>query len=100
MTEVDEKSFIDQMLKAVEDFNRKQAEYEHQRIIMQCEENDFVVPSVEIKEQLKKVLPEGTKIIVSKFTDCVLMVKKCVLAPCYISEDLLRIEPGETKDDV
>ena len=86
MNEVDEKSFIEQMLKVVEDFNRKQAEYEHKQIIKLCEENDFVVPSVEIKEQLEKVLPEGTKIIVSKFTDCVLMVKKCVLDPCYIQE--------------
>lgn len=94
-----EKSFIDQMIKAVEDFNRKQAEYEHQQIIKLCEENDFVVPSVEIREKLEKVLPEGTRIIVSKFVDCVLMIKKCVLDPCYISENLW-IKPGETKDDV
>lgn len=99
MTEEDEKSFIEQMKKAIDVFNREQAEYEHKQIIKLCEENDFIVPSVEIKGQLEKVLPEGTKIVVSKFTDCVLMVKKCVLDPCYIPEDLL-IEPGETKDDV
>lgn len=99
MTEVDEKSFIDQMLKAVEDFNRLQAEYEHKQLIKLCEENDFIVPSVEIREKLEKVLPKEAKIIVSRFTDCVLMVKKCVLDPWYVPENLW-IEPGETKDDV
>ena len=99
MTEVDEKSFIEQLKKAIDDFNREQAEYEHKQLIKLCEENDFIVPSVEIREKLEKVLPEGTRIIVSKFTNCVLMIKKCVLDPCYIPENLW-IEPGETKDDV
>ena len=87
MTEADKESYISQVLKAVEDFNRKEAEYEHKLIIKMCEENDFVVPSVEIREKLEKVLPEGTRIIVSKLTDCVLMVKKCVFDPYYIVSD-------------
>ena len=97
MNEADEKSCVDQVMKAVEGINREQAEYEHKQIIKLCEENDFIVPSVEIREKLEKILPKGTKIIVSKFTDCVLMVKKCVLDPCYIISDF-KIE--ETKDDV
>jgi hypothetical protein len=96
MTEVDEKSFIEQLKKAIDDFNRMQAEYEHKQLIKLCEENDFIVPSVEIREQLEKVLPEGARIIVSKFTDCVLMIKKCVLDSCYIVSDF-KIE--ETKDE-
>lgn len=99
MTEAGKESYISQVLKAVEDFNRKQAEYEHKQIIKLCKENDFIVPSVEIREQLEKVLPKEAKIIVSRFTDCVLMVKKCVLDPCYVPENLW-IEPGETKDDM
>jgi hypothetical protein len=99
MTEADKESYISQVLKAVEDFNRKQAEYEHKQIIKLCEENDFIVPSVEIREQLEKVLPKGTRIIVSKFTDCGLIIKKCVFDPCYIPPDL-KIEIEETKDDV
>ncbi len=87
MTEVDEKSFIDQMLKEVEDFNRKQAEYEHKQLIKLCEENDFVVPSEEVRKQLEKVLPEGTNIIVSKIlSDCILIVKKVALNPFITTE--------------
>ena len=83
MTEVDEKSFIEQMTKAIDDFNRKQAEYEHKQLIKLCEENDFIVPSEEVRKQLEGVLPEGTKIIVSKVLreGCVLMVKKVALNP-------------------
>lgn len=99
MTEANKESYISQVLKAVEDFERKQVEYEHEQIIKLCEENDFFVPSVEIREKLEKILPKGTKIIVSRFTDCVLMVKKCVLDPWHVPENLW-IEPGETKDDM
>lgn len=82
MTEVDEKSFMEQMTKAIDDFNRKQAEYEHEQLIRLCEENDFIVPSEEVRKQLEEVLPEGTNIIVSKIlSDCILMVKKVALNP-------------------
>lgn len=82
MAEVDKKSLIEQMTKAIDDFNRQQAEYEHKQLIRLCEENDFVVPSEEVRKQLEKVLPEGTNIIVSKIlSGCILMVKKVALNP-------------------
>ena len=84
MTDEDKNTFIEQMVKAIEDFNRKQAEYEHQQIIKMCLENDFIVPTAEVKEQLEKVLPKETQIFVSNFTSDVLMVKKCVLNPCHV----------------
>ena len=62
MTEVDEKSFIEQMKKAIDDMNRQQAEYEHKQLIRLCEENDFIVPNEEVRKQLEGVLPEGTMI--------------------------------------
>ena len=87
MSKVDEKSFIEQMVKAVEDINRKQAEYEREQLIRLCEENDFIVPSEEVRKQLEEVLPEGTKIIVDKILrDCILMVKKIALNPFITTE--------------
>lgn len=87
MTEVDEKSFIDRMIKEIDDFNQKQAEYEHEQLIRMCEENDFIVPSEDVRKQLEKVLPEGTNIIVSKIlSDCILMVKKVALNPFITTE--------------
>ncbi len=87
MTEVDEKSFIERMTKAIDDFNRKQAEYEHKQLIRLCEENDFIVPSEEVRKRLEEVLPEGTKIIVSKIlSDQILMVKKVALNPFITTE--------------
>ena len=78
MTEADEKSFIDRMIKEIDDLNRKQAEYEHEQLIRMCEENDFIVSSEEVRKHLEEFLPEGTKIIVSKVLNehVVLMVKK------------------------
>jgi hypothetical protein len=83
MTEVDDKSFIEQMKKAIDDMNRKQAEYEHEQLIRLCEENDFIVPNEEVRKHLEEVLPEGTKIIVSKVINehVILMVKKVALNP-------------------
>lgn len=88
MTEVDEKSFIDRMIKEIDDFNRKQAEYEHEQLIRLCEENDFIVSSEEARKHLEEFLPEGTKIIVSKVIRdcCVLMVKKVALNPFITME--------------
>lgn len=82
MTEADKESYISQVLKAVEDFNREQAEYEHKQIIKLCEENDFIVPSEEVREQLEKVLPEA-RIVVSKLTNDILMIKKAALEIPY-----------------
>lgn len=95
MTEEDKKTIVEQMAKAIEDFNRKQAEYEHQLIIKACSENNFIVPSVEVKETLEKFLPEGTRIIVSHFTTDVLMIKKCVLEFPYIDPQSIKIEVDE-----
>ena len=83
MTEVDEKSFIDRMIKEIDAFNRKQAEYEHKQLIRMCEENDFIVSSEEVRKRLEEFLPEGTNIIVSKVINehVVLMVKKVALNP-------------------
>ena len=87
MTEVDEKSFIDRMIKEIDDFNRKLAEYEHKQLIRLCEENDFVVPSEEVRKQLEEILPEGTKIMVDKIlSDCILVVKKVALNPFITTE--------------
>lgn len=88
MTEADEKSFIDRMIKEIDDLNRKQAEYEHEQLIRMCEENDFIVSSEEVRKRLEEFLPEGTKIIVSKVLRdcCVLMVKKVALNPFITME--------------
>lgn len=95
MTEVDEKSFMEQMTKAIDDFNRKQAEYEHEQLIRLCEENDFIVPSEEVRKHLEEILPEGTKIIVSKIlSNQILVVKKVALNPFIAPEITL----GEGKE--
>lgn len=87
MTEADEKSFIEQMKKAIDDFKRMQDKYEHEQLIRLCEENDFIVPSEEVRKHLEEVLPEGTKIIVSKIlSDQILVVKKVALNPFITTE--------------
>ena len=76
---------IEKIFKAVEDFNRKQKEYEEKMIIKICLENDFVVPSIEVREQLEKVLPKDTRIFVCPYVTDVLMIKRCVLDPLGIT---------------
>lgn len=94
----DKKKFVEELFKAVEDFKRRQAEYEHQLIIKACSENDFVVPSVEIKEQLEKFLPEGTRIIVSHFTTDILMVKKYVLDFPYVVDPQTNLSETQVRN--
>ena len=96
MTEEESKSYIERVLKAAEEFNRKYAEYEHEMIIKACSENDFVVPSKEYKEKLEQILPKDTRIIVSPYIDCVLMMKKCVLEQANkVPEPIFDFEEGE-----
>ena len=83
MAEIHETPTIDKIIEAIDDFNQKQAEYEHEQLIRLCEENDFIVSSEEVRKRLEEFLPEGTKIIVSKVLKdhVVLMVKKVALNP-------------------
>lgn len=87
MAEIHETPTIDKIIEAIDDFNRKQAEYEHEQLIRLCEENDFIVPSEEVRKRLEEVLPEGTTIMVDKIlSDCILMVKKVALNPFIAPE--------------
>ena len=69
---------FDEIKQAIDDFTREEAEYRSKILIKACEENDFIVPSVEVRDQLEKVLPDAN-IIVCPYCDSVLMVKKVAL---------------------
>lgn len=67
---------VEKILKEVERYNLKLAEDKHRQLIKCCSENDFIVPNKEIKRKLEEILPEGTKIVVSPYTDGIYMVKR------------------------
>ena len=67
---------VEKILKEIERYNIKFAEDKHRQLIKCCSENDFIVPSVDIKNQIEKILPEGTKVVVSHYADGIYMVKR------------------------
>lgn len=98
MTEEDKKTFVEQMVKAVEDFNRRQEEREEKWLAEICKDNFFIVPNEETKKKFEEFLPEGAQIKVSPYVeDCIYVVKKSVLD--FPFENItLRPYPFEVKE--
>lgn len=85
MSDFDFDSFFQQ----IADFEKKWREDREKELAKVCQENDFIVGSMELKKKLEEILPEGTSIIYSKFIDDptkVLAVKKFDLSE-YLSVD-------------
>ena len=59
----------DDILEAIEKFNRLQREYEEQKLAEIIAKYDFIVGSKECKLKLMEVLPEGANIICSPYIE-------------------------------
>lgn len=91
-------SFIEKMVKAVEDFNRRQEEREEKLLAEICKDNFFVVSNEEIKKKFEEFLPEDAQIKVMPYAeDCIYVVKKSVLDFPF-EDKTLRPYPFEVKE--
>ena len=57
----------DKMFAEIEKFNRLQAEYKEQTLAEIITKYDFIVGSIECKDRLKGILPEGANIVYSPY---------------------------------
>lgn len=60
---------IDNMLEAIEKFNRLQREYKEQTLAEIITKYDFIVGSKECKSKLMEMLPEGANIVCSPYIE-------------------------------
>jgi len=59
----------DEMFAEIEKFNRLQAEYKEQTLAEIITKYDFIVGSIECKDRLKGILPEGANIVCSPYIE-------------------------------
>jgi hypothetical protein len=59
----------DKMFVEIEKFNRLQAEYKEQTLAEIITKYDFIVGSIECKDKLKEILPEGANIVCSPYIE-------------------------------
>ena len=69
----------------LDDICKAYTELKEKHFIQVCDENDFIVGTPIIKEQLKELLPDNANIYVDMHIepDKIYMIKKCVLHPDY-----------------
>ena len=85
---------INNILEEIEKFNRLQREYEEQTLAEIITKYDFVVGSIECKNRLMEVLPEGANVICLPYIESpttIYAIKK------FDTMDLL-YEPQESED--
>lgn len=60
---------INYLSEEIERFNRLQMEYKEQTLAEIITKYDFIVGSIECKDRLKRILPEGANIICSPYIE-------------------------------